>query len=148
VALEDKNEKIDKIGVPSEPAVEPLTAPQLPGPGELCPEAACQDNAVCLGGICHRKCAQAVPSCNDVVKGCASDEVCMPATSFTDACFAATARTGEPCGASAEGAICRAGNLCVYGPDDRAYCMKLCRYNCPEAQCVETTSGCAVCLPF
>lgn len=124
-----------------------FSAPALPGPGELCPDALCSDEAVCLGGVCHRKCTQALPSCNDVVRGCTAEEVCLPATSFTDACFPATARTGEPCGSEADGAICRAGNLCVQGLDGHARCLKLCRYSCPAAQCVQTTSGCDVCVP-
>ena len=125
----------------------PDTTAPIPGPGELCPFAECTADAVCLGGLCHKICVQE-STCNDKgATACAANEVCLQATSFSDACFVATAKTGQLCGVEPEYALCRAGNLCVKVDARQPRCLKLCKYGCSAGEvCMSTTNDCQVCV--
>ncbi len=126
---------------------QPDTLAPLPGPGEVCPAAECTADAICLGGVCHRKCTTQA-QCNEKQQpGCAADEICLPASSFTDACIPAIAKLGELCGPDADGALCQAGMLCINVNEAKARCMKLCEYGCaPGQQCAGASNGCDVCV--
>jgi hypothetical protein len=71
----------------------------------------------------------------------------MEASSFTDACYPATAQAGQPC----SDAFCVAGTLCVEvrsgSTTSPPKCLKLAKNgNCPSWQRASTDNRCEVCL--
>ncbi|MCA9667544.1 MAG: hypothetical protein KC503_18215 [Myxococcales bacterium] len=128
---------------PTPPDGAPLIdAPQTPG--DPCPTGTCGGNAICVAAICRATCTQSPDGCNDKTGACPDGEACFSATSFTDACFSATAQTGQTCGS---GNNCVEGNVCVRINNGSPRCLSLCKYGCqPGQQCVKTSNLCSVCL--
>lgn len=108
-------------------------------PLEPCLTGQCGNGMLCIANICHATCNQSDPKCNDKVAECGPETACLPASSFSDACFPA-APVGTPCG---DGTNCQGGTLCV-NTGQQIKCLKLCKYGCSK-QCVKTTTGCDVC---
>jgi hypothetical protein len=114
--------------------------------GDPCTFGQCGLNLICGGGTCLTMCTQPTPACNDKVATCGPNEACLEASSFTDACYPATAQPGQPC----SDAICVAGSLCVEVRQGTKTlppkCLKLYQYGCGGAQAAVTDNGCKVCL--
>lgn len=113
----------------------------LPHPGDPCPFAECTPDALCLGGVCLRKCSQ---QCNEPTSGeCIDGEACYQATTFSSACFpGATASTGERCG---EQVRCKPKNLCVSVNEGSPRCYLVCKFGC-SGTCVKADNGCEFCI--
>lgn len=111
-------------------------------PLDPCLTGKCGADMLCIANLCHRTCDQPDPKCNDKVAGCGAGQACRPASSFSDACF-----PSEPAGSDcSSGQSCEGGTLCVNkGAGKGTICLKLCKYGCGGAQCVQTTNGCNVC---
>ncbi|MCA9668755.1 MAG: hypothetical protein KC503_24345 [Myxococcales bacterium] len=113
-------------------------------PGDNCPLADCfSDTLLCIGGICRVKCAQPKPGCNHAAPECPVGTTCLPATTFTDACFPATGALGDTCDAETP---CGPTLVCVQvsGP---ATCVALCSRGCQAGEeCLETAKSCMVCI--
>jgi len=113
----------------------------LPHPGDPCPFAECTADALCLGGLCMRKCSQ---MCNEPTDECVAGEACYAATTFSSACFPdATVDTGGACGAEAR---CKPGNLCVRVNSGGPRCYLLCKLGC-NGTCAQADNGCEFCIP-
>lgn len=119
-------------------------------PGDPCTYGQCGTNLICMANTCLKMCNQPMPGCNDKVDTCGSSGACMGASSFTDACYPATAQYGQPCDVS-NALFCVGGTLCVAvtsgGTTRPPKCLKLCQYTCPPGvPCGSTNNGCRVCL--
>ncbi len=111
--------------------------------GDPCLTGKCGGDMLCLANICHMLCEQPDTACNDKVASCGAGKACVPASSFSDACF-----SGVPAGSDCSGGqICEGGTLCVKKNKGKGIvCLKLCKYGCGGAPCVSTMNGCNVCL--
>lgn len=117
-------------------------------PGVPCLSGQCGPNLICMANVCLKMCNQPMAGCNDLVATCSPKEACMSASSFTDACYPASAALNDRCDLT-QAIFCVQGTLCVKvdsKPGGR--CLKLCKYGCPSGtHCVTTTNHCDVCLP-
>jgi hypothetical protein len=111
--------------------------------GDPCTFGKCGANLVCLPnlGKCVKMCTSTNSTCNVKVTSCTASQACLRFSTFTDACYPATAKYLANC----TNLICEQGNLCVdNGTTDK--CLRLCQYGCPSGvSCVGTTNGCSVC---
>ncbi len=114
-------------------------------PGEACLYGACGPNLICMANQCLKMCIQPMSGCNDKVTECGTNHACMFASSFTDACYPATAQAGQPCDLS-KALYCVGGALCVKVGTNTPKCLKLCKYGCGSAPCQKTSNGCEVCI--
>ncbi len=119
-------------------------------PGDPCTYGQCGANLICMANTCLKMCDQPMPGCNDKVATCGANGACMGASSFTDACYPATAQYGQPCDVTTA-LFCVGGSLCVAvtagGVTRPPKCLKLCKYGCPTGvTCGKTNNGCDVCL--
>jgi hypothetical protein len=117
--------------------------------GDPCTYGKCGPNLICMANICMTMCIQPMSGCNDKVATCkAASEACMYASDFTDACYPATAKEGQPCDMM-KGLYCLGGALCVKVGNATPKCLRLCKYNCPTgSQCGKTNNNCSVCIPL
>ncbi len=127
----------------SSPFLQDLTATS----GDPCTFGKCGPNLICMANICMTMCVQPMPGCNDKVSACKGDkEACMYASDFTDACYPATAKEGQPCDVQ-KAIYCVGGTLCVKVGTANPKCLRLCKYGCPTgAQCGKTSNNCQVCI--
>jgi hypothetical protein len=113
-----------------------------PPPGDPCSAGQCPKGLICgVDLICRRPCTQT--DCNERAAECAADEMCGWATSFSGACYKATARVLDPCTSQTR---CAAGTVCETIGSSAARCLKLCKDGCgPNINCVTGALGCKVC---
>lgn len=134
---------LDRATRDSSPFQKDLTA----AAGDPCTYGKCGPNLICMANVCMTMCVQPMPGCNDKVAACKADkEACMYASDFTDACYPATAKEGQPCDL-AKAIYCVGGTLCVKVGTATPKCLRLCKYGCPAgAQCGKTSNNCQVCI--
>jgi hypothetical protein len=110
--------------------------------GDPCTYGKCADKLICMANVCLEMCNG---GCGEAAPECPAGIGCYWASDFTGACLPGTAKYLETC---KDGVFCIAGNLCVTTVKGQPpKCLKLCNEGCPPgAPCVETNSGCKICL--